>query len=240
MSGRVQKQSMSELKLRRLTEHNQRLREDLARPRIRVSEASRSLINYCKSTPDHLVSTYAQTAIPVCWLRGLYDMLSTHCSIPPGQVTSPEFFDSLAPGRSFSTTVRLAACCSSRYERALQATCCRSLPSSALSTGLDSAVPLRRQHSDSRLAANCPDSQAARAIPCDSMRSRVWKSLRITLPWSSLPQRPWVPPLCLRPKYTLDWYADQLTTQIPSVWGPVSKADDPFGPPPTGCQCVVM
>ena len=31
---------MSELKLRRLTEHNQRLREDLARPRIRVSEAS--------------------------------------------------------------------------------------------------------------------------------------------------------------------------------------------------------
>lgn len=41
MSGRVQKQSMSELKLRRLTEHNQRLKEDLARPRIRVSEASR-------------------------------------------------------------------------------------------------------------------------------------------------------------------------------------------------------
>ncbi|KAH9900841.1 G-protein gamma subunit [Trametes coccinea BRFM310] len=55
MSGRVQKQSMSELKLRRLTEHNQRLREDLARPRIRVSEASKSLINYCKSTPDHLI-----------------------------------------------------------------------------------------------------------------------------------------------------------------------------------------
>lgn len=31
---------MSELKLRRLIEHNQRLREDLARPRVRVSEAS--------------------------------------------------------------------------------------------------------------------------------------------------------------------------------------------------------
>lgn len=31
---------MSELKLRRLSEHNQRLREDLARPRMRVSEAS--------------------------------------------------------------------------------------------------------------------------------------------------------------------------------------------------------
>ncbi|EJF66306.1 G-protein gamma subunit [Dichomitus squalens] len=55
MSGRPPKQSMSELKLRRLSEHNARLREDLARPRIRVSEASKSLINYCKSTPDHLI-----------------------------------------------------------------------------------------------------------------------------------------------------------------------------------------
>lgn len=34
------KNSMAELRLRRLLEHNQRLREDLARPRIRVSEAS--------------------------------------------------------------------------------------------------------------------------------------------------------------------------------------------------------
>ncbi|EEB94223.1 guanine nucleotide-binding protein subunit gamma [Moniliophthora roreri MCA 2997] len=49
------RQSMSELKLRRLLEHNQRLREDLARPRIRVSEASASLIRYCKTTKDHLV-----------------------------------------------------------------------------------------------------------------------------------------------------------------------------------------
>lgn len=61
---------MSELKLRRLLEHNQRLREDLARPRVRVSEASAryvlppslplvspalSLIRYCKTTKDHLV-----------------------------------------------------------------------------------------------------------------------------------------------------------------------------------------
>lgn len=63
---------MSELKLRRLTEHNQRLREDLSRPRVRVSEASSryvyyvfdcipgteymaSLIRYCKTTKDHLV-----------------------------------------------------------------------------------------------------------------------------------------------------------------------------------------
>lgn len=35
-----QSSSMSELKLRRLLEHNQRLREDLNRPRLRVSEAS--------------------------------------------------------------------------------------------------------------------------------------------------------------------------------------------------------
>ncbi|KAJ7905792.1 G-protein gamma subunit [Mycena olivaceomarginata] len=43
------RQAMSELKLRR------RLREDLARPRVRVSEASASLIRYCKTTKDHLV-----------------------------------------------------------------------------------------------------------------------------------------------------------------------------------------
>lgn len=70
MNARPHKQSMSELKLRRLTEHNQRLREDLARPRMRVSEASSrcvaprplrprshppSLIRYCKTTKDHLV-----------------------------------------------------------------------------------------------------------------------------------------------------------------------------------------
>ncbi|KAH6918317.1 guanine nucleotide-binding protein subunit gamma [Coprinopsis sp. MPI-PUGE-AT-0042] len=49
------RQSMSELKLRRLLEHNQRLREDLARPRVKVSEASASLIAYCRTTKDHLV-----------------------------------------------------------------------------------------------------------------------------------------------------------------------------------------
>lgn len=40
-----EQQSMSELKLRRLTEHNQRLREDLARPRVRVSEASSRFVS---------------------------------------------------------------------------------------------------------------------------------------------------------------------------------------------------
>lgn len=37
---------MSELKLRRLTEHNQRLREDLARPVVRVSEASARYVSF--------------------------------------------------------------------------------------------------------------------------------------------------------------------------------------------------
>ncbi|CAO1625494.1 unnamed protein product [Sympodiomycopsis kandeliae] len=55
MNSRPHKQSMSELKLRRLTEHNQRLKEDLERPRVKVSEASASLIEYCKSTRDVLV-----------------------------------------------------------------------------------------------------------------------------------------------------------------------------------------
>ena len=39
-AGRSKKQSMAELKLRRLNELNQRLQEDLNRRRIPVSEAS--------------------------------------------------------------------------------------------------------------------------------------------------------------------------------------------------------
>lgn len=39
-NGRSKKQSMAELKLRRLTELNQRLQEDLNRRRIPVSEAA--------------------------------------------------------------------------------------------------------------------------------------------------------------------------------------------------------
>ena len=39
-TGRSKKQSMAELKLRRLNELNQRLQEDLNRRRIPVSEAS--------------------------------------------------------------------------------------------------------------------------------------------------------------------------------------------------------
>ncbi|MDI1488423.1 MAG: Guanine nucleotide-binding protein subunit gamma [Ramalina farinacea] len=49
------KQSMADLKLRRLNELNSRLREDLDRPRIKVSEASMSLIQYCTNTKDFMV-----------------------------------------------------------------------------------------------------------------------------------------------------------------------------------------
>lgn len=55
MNNRPQKQSMAELKLRRVTEHIQRLRDDLARPRVRVSEAAQSLIRYTRTTKDPLV-----------------------------------------------------------------------------------------------------------------------------------------------------------------------------------------
>ncbi|RIB29552.1 G-protein gamma subunit [Gigaspora rosea] len=52
---RQKQQSMADIKLRRLVELNQRLREDLDRPRVRVSEASNSLILYCRNTRDFLV-----------------------------------------------------------------------------------------------------------------------------------------------------------------------------------------
>lgn len=41
-AGKSKKQSMADLKLRRLNELNSRLKEDLERPRIKVSEASTS------------------------------------------------------------------------------------------------------------------------------------------------------------------------------------------------------
>ncbi|KAH8658733.1 GGL domain-containing protein [Tricladium varicosporioides] len=49
------KQSMADLKLRRLTELNNRLREDLERERIPVSQAATSIISYTNSTKDYMV-----------------------------------------------------------------------------------------------------------------------------------------------------------------------------------------
>jgi guanine nucleotide-binding protein subunit gamma len=48
-NGRSRKQSMAELKLRRLTELNQRLQEDLNRRRIPVSEAAVEYVSSCRN-----------------------------------------------------------------------------------------------------------------------------------------------------------------------------------------------
>lgn len=48
--GRNRKQSMAELKLRRLQELNARLKEDLERRRIPVSEASNEYVSHCGQT----------------------------------------------------------------------------------------------------------------------------------------------------------------------------------------------
>ncbi|RMD42615.1 hypothetical protein DV735_g2500, partial [Chaetothyriales sp. CBS 134920] len=53
--AKSKKQSMADLKLRRLQELNSRLKEDLDRPRVKVAEASISLINYCNQTRDYMV-----------------------------------------------------------------------------------------------------------------------------------------------------------------------------------------
>ncbi|KAH8431765.1 Guanine nucleotide-binding protein subunit gamma [Aspergillus melleus] len=49
------KQSVADLKYRRLTELNARLKEDLDRPRVKVSDAAGSLIDYCNNTRDFMV-----------------------------------------------------------------------------------------------------------------------------------------------------------------------------------------
>ncbi|KAG9238154.1 BcGG1, heterotrimeric Ggamma subunit [Amylocarpus encephaloides] len=49
------KQSMADLKLRRLTELNNRLREDLDRERIPITQAAKSIISYTNSTKDFMV-----------------------------------------------------------------------------------------------------------------------------------------------------------------------------------------
>lgn len=73
MNNRPQKQSMAELKLRRVTEHIQRLRDDLARPRVRVSEAAQSLIRYTRTTKDPLVCFFflslCNVYVVCSWIR---------------------------------------------------------------------------------------------------------------------------------------------------------------------------
>lgn len=52
-NGKSKKQSMAELKLRRLTELNQRLQEDLNRRRIPVSEAAMEYVSLHLSAVQH-------------------------------------------------------------------------------------------------------------------------------------------------------------------------------------------
>ncbi|CAO3649851.1 unnamed protein product [Mucor fragilis] len=47
--------NISEAKLKRILEYNERLKEQLELPRIPVSEASASLVEYCNATRDPLI-----------------------------------------------------------------------------------------------------------------------------------------------------------------------------------------
>ncbi|KAG0163959.1 hypothetical protein DFQ28_010963 [Apophysomyces sp. BC1034] len=49
------RQSVSEAKLRKLMELNDKLKEQLEIPRIPISEASRSLIEYCQTNRDMMI-----------------------------------------------------------------------------------------------------------------------------------------------------------------------------------------
>ncbi|KAI8343309.1 G-protein gamma-like domain-containing protein [Chlamydoabsidia padenii] len=55
MQKRHTREELAELKLRRLLIHNQNLKTQLELPRLPVSEASKSLIEFCSSTPDPLI-----------------------------------------------------------------------------------------------------------------------------------------------------------------------------------------
>ncbi|KAJ1836282.1 Guanine nucleotide-binding protein subunit gamma [Coemansia sp. RSA 2706] len=46
---------MSEHKLRKIVEHNSRLKEQLELPRIPVSQASEALIDFTRTTKDYLL-----------------------------------------------------------------------------------------------------------------------------------------------------------------------------------------
>jgi len=148
---------MTELKLRRLLEHNQRLKEDLARPRIRVSEASArfvytfhgilirmgrsfvsdftSLIRYCKTTTDHLVS-------PQC--VGRWYRFTTVWETGPrfSDLTSEPLSVVALPGRAFLSQPRVLTLTASAL--ADRCSCpCRYLLSGDLSTRQKTHTRLR-------------------------------------------------------------------------------------------------
>lgn len=66
---------MTELKLRRLLEHNQRLKEDLARPRIRVSEASARFVCSPTSAPPNIMALSQRPLTNASFLFRQFDSL---------------------------------------------------------------------------------------------------------------------------------------------------------------------
>ncbi|GFZ42474.1 hypothetical protein JCM24511_00189 [Saitozyma sp. JCM 24511] len=65
MSSRTNKATMHELKLRRILEHNHRLREELARPRANVSVASMS--DAPLDEPSESMKSACKPQIPAIW-----------------------------------------------------------------------------------------------------------------------------------------------------------------------------
>lgn len=119
------KQSVADLKYRRLTELNARLKEDLDRPRVKVSEAAlscvtllhyvpshsttnlpNSLISYCNNTRDFMVpSVWGQVcdrALPMAFARASNLFLSR--SISARTPTLPNSREVAAPSCNALTT----------------------------------------------------------------------------------------------------------------------------------------
>ncbi|PPQ99997.1 hypothetical protein CVT26_009279 [Gymnopilus dilepis] len=184
---------MSELKLRRLTEHNQRLREDLARPRVRVSEASASLIRYCKTTKDHL--------IPSVW----------------GPVTKSE--DPYAP----------------------PAQGCNCIVIDITTHTMSTRTGGRQSMSELKLRRLIEHNQRLRedlARP----RVRVSEASARCVPPCPHDHAPETDADFLSPCLVSSGTARQrkITSCVPSVWGPVGRAEDPYGQQATGKCCSIQ
>ena len=82
---------MAELKLRRLTEHNSRLKEDLDRTRVKVSEAAAGSVQFCLR--------YGPESNSSC--SALYRLIR-YCRTTKDSLVSSQKANRQATGRSFS------------------------------------------------------------------------------------------------------------------------------------------
>jgi hypothetical protein len=75
------KQSVADLKYRRLTELNARLKEDLDRPRVKVSEAALSFVTFCSFVDFKLTlqtaSSATATILVTLWFHPYGDRYAT-------------------------------------------------------------------------------------------------------------------------------------------------------------------